>query len=437
MKHTPWARTARLIRAMRSTLGPACIIAAVLLLALAASCVAPPPPKPLPPPPPPPPALRGPLFEPVPQDSALKLCAQISPAAQGFASWREIEQALRQSLRYVCAKPAQGKAVDRPGLALTYGALRATLEELLTLLPRLDQEPGLLAERFSWYAVRPETLLTGYYEPWLKASPVQVPEYPYPLYGMPRDLKTIDLGRFHPRWQGQTLTYRLNGSGIEPYHNREEIDFTGALKGKAPEIAWVGDMVDIYFLQVQGSGRLILPDGRVKHVLYAGKNGRELNLLGRTLIQRGLLTREEASAPRIRRFMAEHPELMRELLANDQSYVFFRLGDEGPFGSMGGVLSPLASVAVDKSLVPLGAALLLDTDLPSPNNGQNAGRANGGRRLFGLVLAQDTGGAIKETRIDLFCGSGERAEFLAGHMKQRAQAYVLVSKAALAACPAK
>lgn len=418
-------------RATLSPAGRALALAAALLLALAASCVAPPPPPapPVQPPPPPPPPVveRGPLFEPLPQDQARALAARLSPAAQGLASWRDLEPALRQNLKYVSAKPARNTAVDRPGLSLSYAALRASLEELIALLPRLDQEPGLLAERFAWFGLRPETLLTGYYEPWLKASLSPAPGFPYPLYGVPKDLKTVDLGRFHPRWQGQILTYRLNGPGIEPYHDREEIDFAGALKGKAPEIAWVGDLVDIYFLQVQGSGRLVLPDGRIRHILYAGKNGRELALLGRTLIQRGLLAREEASAPRIRRFMAEHPELVRELLSSDQSYVFFRLADEGPFGSMGCVLTPLASVAVDRSLVPLGAALLLDTDLPA----QNGGRPGATQRFLGLVLAQDTGGAIKETRIDLFCGSGERADFLAGNMKQRAQAYVLVSRAVL------
>jgi membrane-bound lytic murein transglycosylase A len=239
---------------------------------------------------------------------------------------------------------------------------------------------------------------------------------------------TVDLGEFHSRWKGQKLHYRLGKNGIKPYHSRGEIDFSGALQGKGLELAWVKDRVDLYFLHIQGSGRLILPDGSVKHVLYADKNGRELAMLGRTVIRRGHLTRDEASAPRIKSFVQQNHHLAKDLLSEDLSYVFFRLSDVGPFGSMGSLLTPLGSIAVDRSQIPLGAALALSTPLPVPKQG-------GPARLSGLMLAQDTGGAIVGSHIDLFCGSGPYAEFVSGRMKNPGALHILVSNRALAELP--
>jgi membrane-bound lytic murein transglycosylase A len=307
--------------------------------------------------------------------------------------------------------------------------MRQTLEDLIAALPYLDADPALLARVFAWFPVEQgETLVTGYYEPFLEASLEPDPAYPYAIYGRPADMLAIDLGEFHPRWKGQKLHYRLGKNGIKPYHSRGEIDFNGALHGKGLELAWVKDRVDLYFLHIQGSGRLILPDGRVKHVLYADKNGRELAMLGRTVIRRGHLTRDEASAPRIKGFVQQNQHLAQDLLSEDLSYVFFRLSDVGPFGSMGSLLTPLGSIAVDRSQVPLGAALAMTTPLPVPPQG-------GPGRLSGLLLAQDTGGAIVGNHVDLFCGSGPYAEFVSGRMKNPGVLHILVSNRALAGLP--
>ncbi|OGR35498.1 MAG: hypothetical protein A2051_06410 [Desulfovibrionales bacterium GWA2_65_9] len=400
----------------------------LLALALAWGCakpVAPPPP----PPPPPPVKVERPWFEPLSVDQALSRVAQMHPSTQGFSSWRDLEPGLKANLAYVSAKPAAQVAVDRPGLKLTWGAMRLTLEDLLAALPYLDGDPALLARVFAWYPVAQEdTLVTGYYEPFLEASLEPDPAYPYAIYGRPSDMLTVDLGEFHSRWKGQQLHYRLAKNGIKPYHSRGEIDFGGALKGKEAELAWVKDRIDLYFLHIQGSGRLILPDGSVKHVLYAHKNGRELAMLGRTMIRRGHLTRDEASAPRIRSFAQKNPHLAKELLSEDLSYVFFRLSDVGPFGSMGSLLTPLGSIAVDRSQIPLGAALAMTTPLPVPPQG-------GPGRLSGLMLAQDTGGAIVGNHVDLFCGSGPYSEFVSGRMKNPGQLHILVSNRALAELP--
>ncbi len=387
---------------------------------------------PLPPTPPPPappvrpPVVQAPSWEPLPREEALAQARRMSPATQGLRSWRDLEPGLKASLAYVRRKPAGATAFSRPGLSITWGAMRQTLEDLIAALPYLDDDPALLAQVFAWYPLEQDTLVTGYYEPYLEASLKPDPAYPYPLYGRPADMMEVDLGEFHPRWRGQVLRYRMQKNGIKPYYSREDIDFTGSLRGKGDELAWVRDRVELYFLQIQGSGRLILPDGEVKHVLYADKNGRELNMLGRTIINRGYLKPSEASMPRIREFVREHPDLTKSLLAADKSYVFFKLADNGPFGSMGKLLTPMASVAVDRSRVPLGAALAMSVPLPAPQSG-------GPTSLSGLVMAQDTGGAIVGNHVDLFCGSGTYAEYVSGRMKNPGALNLLVSRRALPA----
>lgn len=412
-------RAARLLRCLAGLL--------LCALVLAFGCAKPPPPAP--PVPPPPPVVEKPRFEPLTMAQALERARQMDPSSQGLKSWRDLEPGLRASLSYVSGKPAGGVAVDRPGLKLTWEGLRLTLEDLLAALPFLDEDPALLAQVFAWFPLEQDTLVTGYYEPFLEASLEPHPAYPYPIYGAPQDLLITDLGEFHPRWRGQKLHYRLGKNGIKPYHSRGEIDFKGALSGKGAELAWVKDRVELYFLQIQGSGRLILPDGSIKHVLYSEKNGRELAMLGRTVINRGYLTRDEASAPRIKSFVQKNPHLAQELLSADKSYVFFRLADKGPFGSMGKLLTPMSSIAVDRHLVPLGAALAMSAPLPAPKSG-------GPARLSGLMLAQDTGGAIVGNHVDLFCGSGPYAEFVSGRMRNPGQLHILVSRRALGALPA-
>lgn len=328
-----------------------------------------------------------------------------------------LSQALDDSLAYIRSRPTGKKPFVASGLEHTWADVAATLEHLKELLPRLKTEPQILSRDFDWYEVRPRPLMTGYFEPELEASLTPNPEFPAPIYGLPADLRSTDLGRFHPRWTGQTLIYRQTDEGIEPYFSRQDIDTHGALK--ATPIAWVRDPVDVYFLQVQGSGRLRLPDGSLVHVLYAGKNGREYVSLGRVLLERALLSRPHVSMQSIRAFLRVHPEQQEELLNQNPSYVFFRLADNGPFGAMGRTLTPGVSMATDSAFLPLGALLAVDANLPTPG---------GQRQTRFLGLAQDRGGAITGSRLDLFCGAGADAEFLAGHLQDRSRVFLLLKK---------
>ncbi len=356
------------------------------------------------------------------------LSAHLSTRLQGLDTWTALRPGLEDSLAYILRRPQDAVCVNRKGLTLTWGQLGDSIAELIGLLPQLDRNPRLVADNFEWLKVAPDTLLTGYYEPYLDASMVQDDTYKYPLYGVPGDLKTINLGSFHKRWKGQSLVYQMGEDGIEPYYDREAIDGKGALDGKGSEIAWAKDPVDIFFLQVQGSGRLNLPDGSVKHILYGGKNGHRYVSIGKLLINQGHVPKEEMSMQRIRQFLNANPDVAREIMFANPSYVFFSLSDEGPYGSLSSILTPRVSVAVDRKMIPLGSVLALKTALMDYEKGES-------EQFMSLVLAQDTGGAIKGTRMDLFCGSGVEAETLAGHLQERSEVFMLVSKRVMRALP--
>lgn len=331
-----------------------------------------------------------------------------------------LEQAIDHSLAYVRLRPPAEKPFAQDVPNCTWSRLAASLEHLRSMLPRIGHEPKLLTQEFSWHEVRPKPLLTGYYEPEMEASFTPDPDFPVPIYGIPGSLRTAELGSFHPRWKGQGLVYREESGKIMPFFTREEIDVHGALNPTETPLAWTRDPVDVFFLQVQGSGRLRLPDGTVRHILYAGKNGHEYVSLGKVMIDRGLIPREEMSMQRMRSYFREHPSEIRELLNTNPSYVFFRLGEDGPLGAMGRTLTPMVSVATDSAFLPLGSILAIDVVLPE--------QGGAGERAVILGLAQDRGGAIKGSRLDLFCGAGERAEFLAGHLQERGRVFLLLKK---------
>jgi membrane-bound lytic murein transglycosylase A len=347
---------------------------------------------------------------------------EMDPANQGLDSWRDLAQPLQRSLNALRSKEKEQKVLDTPQLRLTVQDLRESLRHLLHILPELEADPGLLAAEFACYELQPGPLFTGYYQPRIAASLEQTPEYSYPLYALPRDLHRVDLSRFHPRWEGQRLIYRIQDGKIAPYHTRAEIDGQNVLEGKAKIVAWARDVLDVFFLHIQGSGQLELPNKDIVHIGYAGKNGHEYVSLGRVLVDRGHMSYKGLSMQSIRTFLSRHPELLPEILFTNPSYVFFRIRPDGPYGAMGQILTPMVSLATDPKMVPLGALVAFEVDLP---------RKERGTRLTGLGLAQDVGGAIKGRHVDLYCGSGPQAGQIAGGLKSQGRLVLVLSKSVL------
>jgi membrane-bound lytic murein transglycosylase A len=264
-----------------------------------------------------------------------------------------------------------------------------------------------------------EGLITGYYEPLLHGSPVRTERFHYPLYRRPDDLLVVDLGELYPELAGKRVRGRLNGNRVVPYFSRAEITNGGKhLSGQ--ELLWVDNPVALFFLQIQGSGRVQMPDGQTLYVGYADQNGHPYMAIGNKLIERGALKADEVNLQSIRAWLAAHPDEAETVLNSNPSYVFFAVRDAqlpGPLGALNVPLLPERAVAVDPAFVPLGAPVWLDTALPGSES----------KPYRRLTFAQDTGGAIKgAARADLFFGYGAEAERLAGQMKQRGRMYVFL-----------
>lgn len=267
----------------------------------------------------------------------------------------------------------------------------------------------------------PEGLITGYYEPLLQGSLTRTERFRYPLYRRPENLLTVDLGALYPELQGKTVRGRLQGNRVVPYFSRAEIT-AGADLLTGQELLWVDDAVALFMLQVQGSGRVQMPDGSMLAVGYADQNGHPYFPIGRRLVEMGALKPGEVTLYSIRDWLHNHPNEAEDVLNRNPSYIFFALRDaslDGPLGSLNVPLVAQRSIAVDAAMIPLGLPVWLDTTLP--------GGAAPYRRL---MQAQDTGGAIKgQVRADVFFGRGVEAERLAGEMKQRGRLYVLLPQA--------
>jgi len=310
----------------------------------------------------------------------------------------------------------------QPGGSLSWGQLFQTAEELYNLLPQLDADPGLLSERFVWYELAPSPLATGYYAPEVAASLTRQPGFETPLYAKPPDLRQASE---EEQRQGKPKAYRVSGGAIQPYYDREAID-AGALSGQNLEIAWVGSPLDAFRLQTEGAGTLVFTDGTRRTVQFAASNGYEFQGLGALLTASGTLPRGQLDRDSIRAWCDANPERARQLMAQNRSYVFFELRQAASAGAMEKPLTALVSLATDPSLLPLGSVAALDVPLPGRNGGASVS-------LRGLVLAQDTGAAIRGHRLDLYLGGGAEAERLESGLRASAGLHLLVSKNALRA----
>ncbi len=270
-----------------------------------------------------------------------------------------------------------------------------------------------------------QVLFTGYFEPLYEASLTPNETFRYPLYKKPENLITADLSLFKKDLKGRKITGRIEGKRFLPYYSRKEIE-AGALNGKDLELAWLKSPVDAAFLHIQGSGRLLLKEGGALNVGYSTSNGRSYQSIGRYMLDKGLLTREEMSMQAIRRYLSEHPETIQEILNHNPSYIFFRPLKTGPVGNIGVPLTPGRSLALDSKRFPKGALAFISCQKPTLNP---KGDITGWHGFSRFVVNQDTGGAIKGPgRADIFWGNGPYAETVAGHLKHEGELYILIKK---------
>ncbi len=331
--------------------------------------------------------------------------------ARSFAElpgWREAQ--LEPSLRAFlggCARLAAAKKVCELAKALPPGdeaAARRFFESEFTPYAVVSSESG------------DSGLITGYYEPIIDGSRTQTALHRHPIFGVPDDLVVVDLGTVSPETRGLRLRGRLEGRRLVPYWSRGEIDARGGALA-APVIAWSADPVELFFLQIQGSGQVQLENGGVIRVGYADQNGHPYRSLGRHLVERGELLLEQASMQGIKAWAAANPAKLQEALSQNPSYVFFRElpTTDGPIGALSVPLHAERSLAVDRRFIPLGAPVYLATTFPLSE-----------QPLERLMAAHDTGGAIRGVvRGDFFWGTGPDAGAQAGRMRQQGRLWLL------------
>ena len=292
------------------------------------------------------------------------------------------------------------------------GAFRAFMSENLVAFRVVDGKEG----------AADKGLFTGYYESELDGSLTPSGPASVPLYSPPDDMVMADLGLFESDLQGQKISGRLADGRLVPYFSRAEID-DGALAGRGLELLWIDDPVDAFFLHVQGSGRVRLPDGGSLRVGYAGSNGLPFYAIGRHMLDKGIISRDQASMQGIRDWLRSHPAEGKAIMELNSRYIFFQpIEGPGPIGAQGVALTPERSLAVDTAFIPLGIPVFLDTTWPGSD-----------RPLQRLMVAQDTGAAIQGVvRGDFFWGTGDAALAYAGKMKQPGSYYLFLPRSVAA-----
>ena len=360
------------------------------------------------PPPVPPPAVQIPPPSPVPPPPANAVAAGVTLAEPQLL--RE-EQAARALQAFILSCPALSRRNDKSGLA--NGADWLALCAQAQAIPA-GSAAAFFRDRFDWVRVgEGKAFATGYYEPEIAGARVRQPGFEVPIYRPPPDLVRCT------KPDGTTGRGRIDETGTcVLYYTRAEIE-DGALADRGLELAWAADPVELFFLQIQGSGRLRAPDGTIMRIGYADQNGRDYVAIGRLLRDRGLLPPGGANMKAIVAWMRNQPDGGRALMRENMSYIFFKeLTGAGPLGALGLPVTPRVTVAADPLFIPLGAPVFVDLDRDEAD---------------GLWVAQDTGGAIKgANRFDTFWGAGDEAERTAGGMSANGTALILLPKGRVA-----
>lgn len=275
-----------------------------------------------------------------------------------------------------------------------------------------------IQQKFSPYKINTKSgkdtgLLTGYYEPELRGSLKKTLKYKYPIHETPKDLIMVDLSSIYPHLKNYRLRGKINGNKLIPYHTRKE---SSSQHIPANVICYTDSKIDLFFLEIQGSGRVTLEDGRVMYIGYDNQNGHRYRAIGKYLVKIGALKLSKVSLQSIRKWLDENPKRVNEVLHYNKSVVYFKQRENAASGSLGLRLTATRSIAVDRRYIPLGSMLYLNADIKK-------------EQVSRIVLAQDTGGAIKGAiRADMFLGFGDKARDTAGELKSALELWILLPK---------
>ncbi len=366
-----------------------------------------------------------------PTESMVRLAVKDYPDFSDDLFLDNLSYGIGKSLEYLNRVPAERTFRFGEDAYSAFHLIRSLeiLREFVETRPGPAAVNRFIADRYRVYqsSGAPESgqvLFTGYYEPHLKGSLTPDDRYRYPVYAMPGDLMVIDLSPFSEDFKGKRIVGRLQGNTVLPYPDRQAIEADTGFAQKAPPIAWVDDRIDLFFLQIQGSGRIYLTNGAYIRVHYHGSNGQPYRSIGRLLIDQGKIPAEEMSMQRLKAYLQAHPAEVDAVLNHNPSYVFFKTETSGPIGAIGVDLTPGRSVAVDRRVFPMAAPAFLQTQIPVVDGN---GRIDRWMVFSAFALNQDTGGAIRGPgRVDIFWGNGPYAEIAAGHMQQSGSFYLLV-----------
>ena len=352
--------------------------------------------------------------------------------------FEELKKAFHREEEFLSRKIAYERKLAFGEKKLSASLIKESAQLLLQTLQEAKTEEELnrlVRKRFVIYQAAGEkgegkVLFTGYYSPIYEGSLKKHGPFRYPLYLKPKDLKVANLGKFNPALEGKRIVYRIDSSSedIVPYWTRGDIVKEKALEGQNLEFVYLKNRIDRFDLMIQGSGKIILEDGKSFWARYSATNDRPYTSLGRLLAREGKLPKDKLSMQSIRQYFQRHPEEMDKYLNQNERFIFFTKDNEtgGAIGAAGAELTPKRSIAIDKKIFPLGALAYIEYPEPEINR---EGKVVGIERRARFVFCQDTGGVIKGPgRVDIYFGEGKRALAKAGYLKGTGKLYFLIKK---------
>ena len=356
---------------------------------------------------------------------------------QDDRNFEGLKAAVKYSIAYYQRLSAQD-TFNYAGIIYTAREMEASMQLFLDIIEKCDGERPVseilqeIQRNFLFFESRNadgKAFFTGYYEPLLQGSSKATKEFPTPVYGIPDDLIAVNLELFSEEFKGKKIIGRLEANRLVPYDSREDIVYRSSLRDRVAPLVHVANDIELFFLQIQGSGIVQLPDRSFKRVNYGAQNGHPYHAIGALL--KNEIAPEEMSLQALKKYLYAHPEKVKDILTYNQSYTFFREVKEGPLGNIEVPLTPGRSIAMDRNVIPRGGLAFIATGYPPMNDAEQRQP----RPLKRFAVVQDTGGAIRgHGRADIFWGHGQEAELVAGHMKEQGRIFLLVAaKEALAA----